>query len=143
MTRPLPLPLPWALDWERRLIAVAGNQPIPAYGSRDWHALPENSAIRVAACVLAAAAWRTYTDPAEVARRLRLEVDEAHELDRLEQDLDDWTPTLTRQQAAAYSRPGPSQGELARRRKDPAAAARVGRQAAAIADAFPLQEGAA
>ncbi|TQN44410.1 hypothetical protein FHU33_3912 [Blastococcus colisei] len=137
MTRPLPLP--GLLPWEDRLIAAAGDQPIPDYGSREWHALPENSAIRVAACVHAAAAWRTYTNPAEIALRLRIELDEARELDRLEHDLDGWTPTLTRRQRASYAKPGPSQLELARRRGDEAAAERAQAQQAALDEAFPLQ----
>ncbi|TFV49529.1 hypothetical protein [Blastococcus sp. TF02A-35] len=133
MTRPSPLPLPQLLPWEARLLALADGQPIPDYGSREWRALPEDSPIRVAACVQAAAAWRTYTDPTEIALRLRLELDEARERDRQEQELDGWTPTLTRKQRASYARPGPSQLELAQRRGEPAAADRARAQAAAIA----------
>lgn len=143
MTRPLPLPR--LLPWEARLIALAGNEPIPDYGSPAWHALPEDSAVRVASCVRAAAAWRTSKDPAEIGSRLRIELDEARELDRLEDDLDGWVPTLTREQRASYARPRPSQLELARRRGDEAGAERARAQVAAIADAFPLhmQEDAA
>jgi hypothetical protein len=49
-----PLPLRWA----RALIEGAGGH-IPPYGSTEWSSLPDDSRIKVAACVIAAEHWRT------------------------------------------------------------------------------------
>lgn len=50
----VPLPLSWA----RQLIAHAAGD-VPEYGSPGWAGLPDDSREKVAACVLAAEAWRT------------------------------------------------------------------------------------
>jgi hypothetical protein len=55
------LPLPWAAEL---IFAVDG--PVPAYGSPEWADLPDTSRAKVAACVVAAEAWRTRHHPAGV-----------------------------------------------------------------------------
>jgi hypothetical protein len=51
--------------------------PVPQYASPEWPALPVGSPRWLAAVLGAAEAWRTWTDPAEVAWRLRVEIDAA------------------------------------------------------------------
>src|SRR3954471_18487093 len=65
--------LPAALSWATKFI-TAGGAGVPDYGSPEWEALPDGPA-KVAAVVVAAECWRRYTDPAEVAWRLRIEID--------------------------------------------------------------------
>lgn len=103
------MPLPWA----RQLIANATG-PIPEYGSAEWRALPDDSREKVAACIVAAECWRTYTDPAEVAWRLRAD------LGAREDDPDDarWSPEAVAEVHRTASRP--SYAELCRRRGEPA-----------------------
>lgn len=78
--------------WAAHLIAAAGDQDIPLYGSPEWHALPGNSRLRVASAVRAAEAWRTYWLPEEHARRAHAEIDEARmaEFDDAWQRLAEW-----------------------------------------------------
>jgi hypothetical protein len=49
-----PLPLRWA-----RALIESADDTIPPYGSAEWSALPDDSRIKVAACVIAAERWRT------------------------------------------------------------------------------------
>ena len=51
--------------------------PVPQYASTELPALPVGSLRWLAAVLVAAEAWRTWTNPAEVARRLRVEIDAA------------------------------------------------------------------
>lgn len=60
--------------WARRMIDAVG-EPVPAYGSEEWLALPEGDRRKVAAVVVAAECWATDLD--DLADRLRLEF-EAH-----------------------------------------------------------------
>ncbi len=116
MTELFPPPLPWA----RQLIANA-DQPIPAYGSPEWHALPDSSRAKVAACVVAAEAWRTYWLPEEHARRLHAELDAAREYEEPAH----WSPEIVAAVHAEANRP--SFAELCRRRGEPEAEARANR----------------
>ncbi len=109
---------PPMLAWAQRLIA-AGGPSIPEYGTPARHALPDNDRRKVAACVIAAESWRTYTDPAEVALRLRLELDAL----RAEQEEATWTPEIV----AAVHRTAhqPTHAELCDRRREPDRAERA------------------
>jgi len=51
--------------------------PVPQYASPEGPALPVGSPRWLAAVLVAAEAWRTWTDPVEVAWRLRVEIDAA------------------------------------------------------------------
>jgi hypothetical protein len=86
--------------------------PIPEYGSPEFEALPDNSPEKVASCVRAAEAWRTYFFPEEITRRLRAEFEAATEFE------------LTQEQRESYARPRPSFAELSARRGEPEAEAR-------------------
>ncbi len=109
---------PSMIGWAQRLIAAAGGD-LPSYGSSEWHALPDNDRRKVASCVAAAEAWRGYTDPAEVALRLRLELDAA----RAEGEDARWTPEVV----AAVHRTAsqPTHAELSGRRGEPERAKRA------------------
>ena len=76
--QPTPLTGPPMLPVAEHLIAK-GRQlgPVPQYASPEWPALPVGSPRWLAAGLVAAEAWRTWTDPAEVAWRLRVEIDAA------------------------------------------------------------------
>jgi hypothetical protein len=62
---------------EHLIAKVRQLGPVPQYASPEWHALPVGSPRWLAAVLVAAEAWRTWTDPAEVARRLRVKIDGA------------------------------------------------------------------
>ncbi|MGY1736346.1 hypothetical protein [Geodermatophilus sp. SYSU D00684] len=116
--------MPQALPWARELIAKAEGYTVPAYGSAEWEALPDAHPAKVAACVLAAETQRTWWDPAEHARRLRLELDETARIAAEEADLDaTWTPVLTLAERELYAAGRPSFAELAERRGEPEKAA--------------------
>lgn len=106
------------LPWARALIDSA-EQPIPQYGSDEWAQLPDTSRTKVAACVIAAEAWRTYWEPAEVALRARLELEGA----QLDQEPELWTPDVVAAVHATAARP--SFAELCRLRGEPQAEARA------------------
>lgn len=56
----------------RRLLGrVPAGQPIPAYGSPDWDALPDQDPRRAASIIRAAEAWRDHLSPERVAEDLR------------------------------------------------------------------------
>jgi hypothetical protein len=76
--QPTPLTGPPMLPVAEHLIGK-GRQlgPVPQYASPEWPARPVGSPRWLAAVLGAAEAWRTWTDPAEVARRLRVEIDAA------------------------------------------------------------------
>lgn len=69
-----PEPDPWAARVQAQALAAAGAREVPAYGSPEFHALPDTSPLRVASAVAAAEAWRTYWTPEEHAARLRAEL---------------------------------------------------------------------
>lgn len=125
-----PLPgLPTPLHWTARFIS-AGGPDVPAFGSAAWQALPDGPA-KVAAVCLAAEAWRTYWEPAEHTRRLRLELDEAARVDAEEAELDaTWTPVLTTAERRSYAADRPSYAELCERRGEPDKAASARQRAA-------------
>lgn len=104
-------PLPTRLEWAAALIERAVGT-IPEYGSPEFLALPDNSPEKVASCVRAAEAWRTYFSPEEITRRLRAEFETATEYE------------LTQEQRENYARARPSFAELSERRGEPEAAAR-------------------
>ena len=76
--QPTPLTGPPMLPVAEHLIGK-GRQlgPVPQYASPEWPARPVGSPRWLAAVLVAAEAWRTWTDPAEVAWRLRVEIDAA------------------------------------------------------------------
>jgi hypothetical protein len=76
--QPTPLTGPPMLPVAEHLIGK-GRQlgPVPQYASPKGHARPVGSPRWLAAVLGAAEAWRTWTDPAEVAWRLRVEIDAA------------------------------------------------------------------
>lgn len=63
----------------RDILARAGR-PIPRFGDRDWHALPEGDLRRVAAVLIAAEAWREHCSAARVAADLQQRLVEDSEL---------------------------------------------------------------
>jgi hypothetical protein len=67
---------PTRSDWAAALIDAATG-PIPEYGTPEFEALDNHDPVKVASCVRAAEAWRTYWLPEEQARRLRVELDAA------------------------------------------------------------------
>lgn len=111
-----PISLPRPSAWAAGFIA-AGGADVPTYGSAEWASLPANSPARVAACVRAAEAWRTYWDPDECARRLRVE------LKAVEDDDETWPAELVEQVHRSASRP--SFADLCERRGEPEAKARA------------------
>ncbi|MCF6507380.1 hypothetical protein E9549_08160 [Blastococcus sp. MG754426] len=115
--------IPSALPWASALIQAAG-QPIPDYGSAEWAALPDGSRAKVAACVIAAECWRTYTDPAEVALRLRIELDAARDYEEPAV----WSPEIVAEVRRTADRP--TFAELCERRGEPERAARARESAA-------------
>jgi hypothetical protein len=102
----LAVPLPWA----QARIDAAGA-PIPAYGSADWAALPDDSRTKIAAVIVAAECWRTSTDPAWLAWRLRAEL--SHSRDVVDEPAV-WPTDVVDQVHRAADRP--SFAELSRRR---------------------------
>lgn len=60
----------WAFPLIRR-----GGANLPAYGSDEWLALPENSPIRIASCVRAAETWAQQGD--NLVAELREEVEQS------------------------------------------------------------------
>lgn len=103
----IPLLLPWA---EALIDRATGT--IPEYGSPEFEALPDNDPRKVASCVRAAEAWRTYFSPEEITRRLRAEFEAAS------------TFELSLEQRESYARARPSFAELSARRGEPEAEAR-------------------
>lgn len=71
--------------WAYALIAKAKSPP-PRYGSETWLALPEGSAEKVAAVVIAAEAW--VVDGDDVAARMRRELDDAAHAEKAAEDAD-------------------------------------------------------
>ncbi len=59
--------------WARRMIDKARGAEIPTYGTTAWSVLPEGSAERIAAVVIAAECWAQAADSLE--EDLRREVD--------------------------------------------------------------------
>lgn len=108
-----PLLQPWA-----EVLIGRATGPVPQYGSAEWEALPDNDSRRVAACVIAAEAWRTFWSPKEHERRLRTEIEAAH----LIEEEPRWTPEIVAQVHRSANRP--SFAELSERRGEPEAAAR-------------------
>lgn len=109
---------PETLLWAGALIDSADG-PIPRYGTPEWAALPETSRAKVAACVIAAEAWRSYWDPREVATRTRLEIAGA----QLDQEPELWTSDVV--EAVHRQASQPSYAELSRLRGEPDAEARA------------------
>lgn len=110
---------PQRSGWADSLIR-AGGPGIPDYGSAAWEQLPDEHPAKVAACVIAAECWRTYTDPAEVAFRLRLELDAM----RAEAEAPgQWTPDTVAAVHRTATRPRYS--ELCDRRGEPDRAGRA------------------
>lgn len=60
--------------WARRLLDRAADADLPEYGSLAWEQLADDDPAKVAACVAAAEAWRSYWSPGEHRRRLQVEV---------------------------------------------------------------------
>jgi hypothetical protein len=60
--------------WAYSLISRAAQTP--PYGSANWHSLPEGSAERIAAVVIAAEAWAM--DAEDISTRLAAELDSAY-----------------------------------------------------------------
>lgn len=115
--------LPAAPPWAARFI-TAGGPDVPTYGSPAWDALPDDSRAKVAAVVVAAECWRTYTDPAEVAWRLRIEVDALRaEHEAAEAAEAFWSPDVVAAVHRTANRP--SYAELCDRRGEPDRAARA------------------
>ena len=110
----VPLTLPWA----KALIDQADG-PVPEYGSPEWQALPDHSRAKVAACVLAAEAWRTYWSPEEHERRLRAELEAGWDDD---EDAH-WTPEVVSTVHRQANRPRYSQ--VCDERGEPEKAARA------------------
>jgi hypothetical protein len=76
--QPTPLTGPPMLPVAEHLIGKSRQLgPVPQYASPEWPARPVGSPRWLAAVLVAAEAWRTWTDPAEVAWRLRVEIDAA------------------------------------------------------------------
>ena len=112
-----PALLPERLRWAAARIDAAGGD-LPAYGSTEWHELPDDSRLKVAAVIVAAEAWRTSTDPEWIAFRLRAELDAA----RAEEEAPGyWTPEVV----AGVRKARPRYSELADLRGEPDKAARA------------------
>ena len=101
----------------RLIIAGRAKGPVPAYGSVEWHRLPVGSARWLAAVLIAAECWRTYTDPAEVAWRLRTE------LEHQDDEPAAWPPEVVAMVHRVAGRP--SYATLCDRRGEPEKAARA------------------
>jgi hypothetical protein len=110
--------LPPLLPWARALIEAADG-PILEYGCAGWQALPDNSRAKVASCVLAAEAWRTYWSPEEHARRLHAELDALREYEEPAV----WSPEIVAEVHRTANRP--TFAELCDRRGEPERAARA------------------
>jgi hypothetical protein len=117
MTRPLYLG-PATIPWAQALIDGADG-PIPQYDSEEWRALPDGSRAKVAACVIAAEAWRSYWDPREVALRARLEIEGAE----MYQEPEVWTQDVV--ESVHREALQPSFADLSRLRGEPEAEARA------------------
>lgn len=89
------------MPWAQSLIGAAEG-PIPRYGSPEWADLPDTSRAKVAACVIAAEAWRTYWSPEEHERRLRTEL-EADWEDGIDEAR--WSPEIVAQVHRSANRP--------------------------------------
>ena len=72
------------IAWASRLIAA--GRPFPRYGTAEWLALPEGSAAKVAAVVVAAECWARDADDLE--DRLRLEVETLQRAHKAAEDAD-------------------------------------------------------
>jgi hypothetical protein len=68
----LPLPSRWARE---RIAKLAGGQPVPTYGSAEWHALADDHPHKWAAALVAAEIQRYEVET--LADRLRVELDAA------------------------------------------------------------------
>lgn len=106
--------LPAALPWAAALIKAADGA-IPEYGSPEWAALPDDSRVKVASCVLAAEALRTWMLPEEQYRRLRAELE--YEEPAI------WSAEVVAAVHRVANRP--SFAELSERRGEPEKAARA------------------
>ncbi len=95
-------------------------RPVAQYASPEWHALPVGSPRWLAAVLVAAEAWRTWTDPAEVAWRLRVEIDAAG---RDDDEPALWSPEIVAQVHRAAGRP--THAKVSDRRGEPEKAARA------------------
>ena len=71
-----------AAAWARALIARAGHDDLPLYGSAQWDAAPET--VKVASCVRAAECWRVESDPHVIAARLEQEFEAARRVAELD-----------------------------------------------------------
>jgi hypothetical protein len=111
-----PQPLPWA-----RALIDSAEQPIPQYGTPEWAALPDTSRAKIAACVIAAEAWRSSSDPREVATRIRLEITQLADDEAREPQL--WTADVVA--SVHVTATLPSYAELCRRRGEGEAEARA------------------
>lgn len=127
------------LPWARALIDNA-EQPIPQYGSDEWAQLPDTSRAKVAACVIAAEAWRTYWEPDEVALRTRLQIDGARASELKDEEPELWTPDVVATVHATADQP--SFAELCRLRGEPEAEARANAHRRRLGLPVPLQESA-
>jgi len=114
-TTPLP-GLPSALPWAARFIR-AGGPDVPDYGSPAWEQLDDRDPRKVAACVLAAEAHRTYWSPEEHARRLHAELDALRDYEEPAV----WSPELVAAVHRTANRP--TYAELCDRRGEPERAA--------------------
>jgi hypothetical protein len=116
---PAGVPLfPLLLPWAQALIARATG-PIPDYGSAEWERLPDSDPHKVAACVIASEAWRTYWSPEEHERRLRTELEASWPAEPEAR----WSPEVVDDVQRRAGRP--SYAELSRRRGEPEAEARA------------------
>ena len=69
----------WAYSLIRRAAA-----PVPSYGSAEWLQLPDGTAAKVAAVVVAAESWAGELD--DLPDRLERELDERRRAEKLEED---------------------------------------------------------